>query len=197
MQNYILLIVIGYLIGSIPFSFIVGKLLSDIDIREHGSGNAGATNAFRVLGLKGGLLSFIGDFSKGVLAVLIGKYILGLDGGLLTGLVAVIGHCYPITLNFKGGKGVATSAGIIIAVNPIMGLILIVFQFSIVYFTKYVSLASILAALLFPILSLIFKMENNFIVLSIFLALFITYRHRTNIKRLLNGTESKFKKSNN
>jgi glycerol-3-phosphate acyltransferase PlsY len=193
MQNYVFLIVIGYLIGSIPFSFIIGKMLNNIDIRKHGSGNAGATNAFRVLGLKGGVLSFIGDFGKGVFAVLIGKYFLGLDGGLLTGLFAVIGHCYPITLKFKGGKGVATTAGIIIAVNPIIGIILMVFQLSIVYFTRYVSLASVLAAAFFPMISYLFKMEKNFIILSIFLAIFIIYRHKSNIKRLLKGTESKFK----
>jgi len=92
MQKYLLLIVIGYVLGSIPFSYIVGKLLNDIDIREHGSGNAGATNAFRVLGVKGGLLAFIGDFIKGAIAVIIGRLLFGLNGGLLTGLFAVIGH---------------------------------------------------------------------------------------------------------
>jgi len=193
MQKYLLLIVIGYVLGSIPFSYIVGKLLNDIDIREHGSGNAGATNAFRVLGVKGGLLAFIGDFIKGAIAVIIGRLLFGLNGGLLTGLFAVIGHCYPFTLKFRGGKGVATTAGIIIAVNPLMGLLLIAFEFSIIFITRYVSLASILSAFAFPILSYLFGMEKNFIFLSVFLALFVIYRHRANLKRLLNGNEKKIK----
>lgn len=193
MSKYFILVICGYLLGSIPFAYIVGKLYGNIDIRNHGSGNAGATNAFRVLGAKGGLYAFIGDFLKGVIAVLIGKYVLGIDGGLLTGLFAVIGHCYPIFLKFKGGKGVATSAGIIITVNPLIGLVLMVIQFAIIFSTRIVSLASISVAILFPIVSYFFNMNNNFILLSIFLAIFVIYRHRANIKRLLNGTESKFK----
>lgn len=193
MVYLIALVVIGYLLGSIPFAYIVGKKLGNIDIRNHGSGNAGATNAFRVLGLKGGLYAFIGDFLKGFIAVYIGIMMTDLDGGLLTGLFAVIGHCYPITLNFKGGKGVATTAGIVVAVNPLMALILLVIEFGIIFTTRIVSLASITAALLFPIFSYFFNMGQSFIILSVFLGLFVIYRHRGNIKRLLNGTESKFK----
>jgi len=193
MKLNFILILIGYLLGSIPFAFIVSKYMGKIDIRNHGSGNAGATNAFRVLGFKSGLLAFIGDFLKGFIAVYIGLKLSDLNGGLLTGLFAVIGHCYPITLGFKGGKGVATTAGIVVAINPLMALILMVIEFGIIFATRIVSLASISAAILFPILSYLFKMERNFIIISIILGAFVIYRHRSNIGRLLNGTESKFK----
>lgn len=193
MTNYLLIVISGYLLGMLPFAFIVGKLVGKVDIRNHGSGNAGATNAFRVLGFKAGLLAFIGDFLKGVIAVLIGKSILGLTGGVMAGTVAVFAHCYPITLKFKGGKGVATTAGLVIAVNPMIFLILLVIQFGIIFTTRYMSLASVTSAILFPVISHFLGMSTRFVIVASILGLLVIYRHRANIQRLLKGEESRLK----
>jgi glycerol-3-phosphate acyltransferase PlsY len=191
MNTYVLSGIIGYLFGIIPFSFLVPKLMGNLDIRNYGSGNAGATNVYRVLGIKGGLLAFLGDFSKGFFAVLLTNYLIGPSYGIVAGLFAVIGHCYPATLKFKGGKGVATTAGLVFAVNPIIALILLVFQILIIYFSKIMSLASILSAIMFPVVAYFFNMDLQFIMIASFLGIFVIYRHRSNVKRLLKGEESK------
>ena len=198
MKTYIFLIFLGYLFGSIPFSFLISKYMGKIDIRKHGSGNSGTTNVLRTLGKKAGFLAFIGDFSKGIFATLIGNILLGTTGAFLAGSFAIIGHCYPFALNFKGGKGVATSAGVIFALSPIIGFILLFFQIAIIIFTKYMSLASILSAILFPILGIILNKSSEFIFLSIIISIFVIYKHKSNIKRLLNGQENKlnFKSQN-
>jgi len=193
LTNELLIGVLGYFIGSIPFSFIVSKQLGKIDIREHGSGNSGATNVFRTLGKKAGLLAFLGDFVKGYLAASIGLAFFSTTGALICAGMAIIGHCYPVWLKFKGGKGVATSAGMIMAITPLVGAVLIVTQLSIIYFSRLMSLASIIAAALYPILVFIFGYEPEYIAYSTFIGLFVIYRHRANLKRLLNGTESKLK----
>lgn len=183
--------VLGYFIGSIPFSFIVSKQLGKIDIREHGSGNSGATNVFRTLGKKAGLLAFLGDFIKGILAASIGLGFFNTEGALICAGMAIIGHCYPVWLKFKGGKGVATSAGMIIALTPGVGVILIAFQLSLIYKTRLMSLASILAAALYPVLVFAFGYSVDYICYSLFICLFVIYRHRANLMRLINKTESK------
>lgn len=191
MSTYILVAVLGYFIGSIPFSFITAKALGNIDIRNHGSGNSGSTNVLRTLGKKAGLIAFVGDFLKGFLTMILLKHFFGLEAGLLGSAMCVFGHCYPVFLKFKGGKGVATSAGTIFASSPLCGLILLltfIVSFSI---SKIVSLCSIIAALSFPIASILFKVDKFSLIYSIALSAFVIYRHRSNISRLLKGEESK------
>lgn len=181
----------SYLIGSIPFSFLIPKWIGKIDIRLHGSGNTGTTNVVRTLGMKVGVLAFIGDFLKGLLPTLIGLMWLGELGGVVGGAMSVIGHCHPVWLKFKGGKGVATSAGVLIVLFPILFLTLLIFQFIIIAVTKYMSLASILSAVMLPILALLTSKSQTIVIFSVGLALFVIFRHRSNLMRLLNGTETK------
>lgn len=190
-MNYIIVIVLSYLLGSIPFSYIVPKVLGKIDIRSVGSGNTGTTNVVRTLGLKIGAVAFLGDFLKGVIPSIIGTQILGFYGGLIGGAFAVLGHCYPIWLNFKGGKGIATSAGSLLFVFPLITLILLIWQFIIIFATKYMSLASITSAIMFPFLVFLFNFDTKTLVYSVCLGGFVIYRHRANLQRLLSGTEKK------
>lgn len=193
MGKYILPAVIGYLIGNFATSYLIGKITKNIDIREHGSGNAGATNTFRVLGVKAGILVFVFDVLKGVLATLIGLWLTGDKlGAVLSGGMAVIGHNWPVLLNFKGGKGIASSFGLILTMFPTIGLILFVIAVALIAATKYVSLGSISAAILFPILLVIFSQPPAIILIGTILALIALYRHRENISRLLKGKENKF-----
>lgn len=187
-----LLLGIGYVLGSIPFSYIVSKRVAGIDIREHGSGNAGATNVIRTLGKKTGILAFIGDFMKGLVAAIVGHLILGENGAVVCGGAAVVGHCYPFTLGFKGGKGVAATVGMIMGVNPIIGLILVAFQFIVIKVTGYMGLASILSAAMFPVVSYLMGMNTLFVSAAVAIGLFVIYRHRANLQRLLKGEENKF-----
>lgn len=193
LTNELLIGVLGYFIGSIPFSFIVSKQLGKIDIREHGSGNSGATNVFRTLGKKAGLLAFLGDFIKGYIAASIGLMCFDTSGALICAGMAIVGHCYPVWLKFKGGKGVATSAGMIIAITPLVGAVLIAAQILIICFSRFMSLASITVAALYPILVFAFGYEPAYIAYSTFIGLFVIYRHRANLMRLIKGTESKLK----
>lgn len=193
MTNALMISVIGYFIGSIPFSFIVSKYLGKIDIRDHGSGNSGATNVFRTLGKKAGLLAFLGDFIKGIMAASIGLIYFDKNGALICAGMAIIGHCYPVWLKFKGGKGVATSAGMIMTLTPLVGAVLIVFQLSLLFKTRLMSLASITASALYPLMVFAFGYPMEYVVYSAFIGLFVIYRHRANLVRLINRTESKLK----
>jgi len=195
-MKYIILIIVGYLLGSIPFSFLASKYLGKIDIRQYGSGNSGATNVYRVLGKKAGAFAFLGDFLKGLAAALIGRAILGdIDGAAICGGVAMIGHCYPVWIGFKGGKGVATTAGMILGMNPVLWVIILVIQFSIIFATKYVSLASIVSASLLPVIGLLLNLENSFVMYTFAIGAFIVYRHKENLGRLIRGEENKLTKS--
>lgn len=191
MKETVFLIVIGYALGNIPFSYIVGKKMGHVDIRQHGSGNTGATNVYRVLGIKAGLWAFIGDFVKGLLATLIGRALMGAEGAALCGAMAMLGHCYPAAMGFKGGKGVATSGGLVFGLNPLIGILLMAIQLGIMKATRYVSLASVITAGLFPIMTLLFNMSLPVILWSLFVGLLIIFRHRSNIERLIKGEESK------
>ncbi len=190
MTNYIFFIILSYLVGSIPFSFIAGKLLGNIDIRNQGSGNSGATNVFRVMGKKAGIIAFIGDFLKGFAVAYVAKIYLPLDIALLCSFFAVIGHCYPFSLGFKGGKGVATTGGTIFGLYPLVGIILLISQILILKFSKTMSLASISVAILLPIVAFLLNTPKSFIIFGIVLGSFVVYKHKSNIKRILNGTES-------
>lgn len=201
----LLCVVIGYLFGLIQTGYIYGKI-NKIDIRKHGSGNAGTTNALRTLGWKAGVITFIGDCLKCVLAVMLVRLLFSQNShvelyAMYTGLGAVLGHNFPFYLNFKGGKGIASTAGLILAVNPVMFLIIAVVFISIVLITQYVSLASIVIMILFVIMVVISGQSGwlilptgdlyEYYAIAIVLAVLAIWRHRANIKRLLSGTENK------
>ncbi|MBP2239889.1 glycerol-3-phosphate acyltransferase PlsY [Cytobacillus eiseniae] len=193
MVTYGIIILIAYLLGSIPSGLIIGKLFHGVDIREHGSGNLGGTNSFRVLGKKAGLIVTIADILKGTIAVSL-PLIFGSEEihRLIPGIFAVIGHMYPIFAGFKGGKAVATSGGVLLGYAYPMFFIMLLVFFICLYLTKYVSLASMLAAIVSVIYALIvWDLPLIFVVLI--LAVFVIYRHRANINRIINKTEPKIK----
>ena len=193
MEKYILSAILGYLIGNIASSYFIGKKMKNIDIRKHGSGNAGATNTFRVLGLKAGALVFIADIVKGALATAIGLWITGDRGGaMLTGVLAVVGHDWPVFLNFKGGKGIATSFGLMLVLFPETALILFLVAVPLMILTSYVSVGSVGAAVLFPILLVLFQQPQNIVIMGIVVSMLAIIRHKDNLVRLWQGNENKF-----
>lgn len=196
----------GYFVGAIPFGLLAGKM-KGIDIREHGSGNIGATNTLRTLGKPIGLTVFVLDFLKGTTPVLLARIFsheAGPGNGLipvLTGVFTVLGHTFPIWLKFKGGKGIATSGGAAMALAPMTVLIGIGLWLVFFYATKYVSIASLVAALTLPSSQFIqrlidgeWKANMPVLILMTIFWLLATWRHKSNIKALLNGTESRFTK---
>ena len=195
-------VIVAYLIGSIPTAFWVGKYFNGIDIREHGSKNAGATNTFRVLGKKSGWFVLMVDILKGVAAATLPYWfqsqLIGFKDELLilqlsASFCAVFGHVFPIFAGFRGGKGVATSLGIVIGLNPLAAAICLVVFLSVFITSKYVSLGAITAALIFPIVSY-FVLKNDIrimIIFTIILSFLVIIAHRKNIYRLLKGEESK------
>ncbi|SEB14014.1 glycerol-3-phosphate acyltransferase PlsY [Thalassobacillus cyri] len=189
-MEYIIFAIIAYLLGSIPSGLLVGKLGYGIDIREHGSGNLGGTNTFRVLGKKAGLFVTIADILKGTLATVLAVIFTPDINPLIIGIVAVIGHMYPIFAGFRGGKAVATSGGVILGVNPLVFGIMIATFFVMLYLTKYVSLSSMITGVVSMTVSFFLGDLGLFIVITL-LTLFVIYRHRANIKRILNKTEPK------
>lgn len=192
-MDYIIFGIIAYLIGSIPFALIVGKVGYNIDIREHGSGNLGATNAFRTLGKKAGFIVTLSDILKGTLAIIIPTLIFKADVyPLIIGAFAILGHTYPIFAKFKGGKAVATSSGVFLGISPILFLMMFATFFLSLYLSKYVSLSSIVAGIVAVIVSLFLKDIGLTIALVVVTA-FVLYRHGANIKRIWNGTEPKIK----
>lgn len=188
----LILIIISYLIGSIPSGVLIGKIFFNIDIREHGSGNTGATNSFRVLGKPAGFVVTFLDIFKGFIVVFLPMLFHIEMHGLLIGIFAIIGHVYPIYLKFKGGKAVATSAGVLLGVNPLLFLILITIFFVILYLSKYVSLSSIIAAICCCIGSF-FVQDYVLLIVSFIVAGLLIFRHTSNIKRIIKGTEPKIK----
>jgi len=186
------LIILCYLIGSIPFSLIFGLLLGKVDIRTKGSGNIGATNVLRSSGLAVAILALIADMGKGVAGAWIGSAGGGLEMAALCSGAVLLGHCFSVFLKFKGGKAVATSAGVIGFLMPGILGVLVLTVIVIVFVTRYMSLGSIVAAIMLPILAaFIFSKPFPIVLLSLFMALLVLYRHRTNIQRLMAGTESK------
>ena len=192
-MTIVFLILIGYLIGSIPSGLIAGKLISGIDIREHGSGNMGGTNAFRVLGVKGGIIVTSADIIKGLIPAYLGLVWAGEVGAIIAGAFAIFGHAYPLFAGLRGGKSVATGTGVFLVIMPIaIGISAVVF-FSILLITQYVSLASLLGALTLVVSSILLQQSIWKIIVSILVFIFVVYRHRGNIERLLYGRESKAK----
>ena len=195
MFNFIFCIIIAYFLGNISGGMIFGKLLFNKDIRDYGSKNAGTTNALRVFGIKAGALTFIVDLLKSILACFIGMKLLGLNGVLLAGIFVVIGHNWPVFLNFKGGKGIASSFGFIIFLDYKIAIVAIILFITIVVLTKYISLGSILTTtLVLPISYIFFGYRNIYVLLTfLFLASLSIFRHNSNIIRLINGNENKIK----
>lgn len=192
-MNWALLLIAAYLIGSIPTGLILGKAIWKKDLRQYGSHNIGATNAWRILGKKAGLLIFILDFLKGQVGVLLGAWLFALPGAMvLGGFAAIIGHMFPIFLGFKGGKGVATALGVITALMPKVTAIVFIVWLVLTLITRYVSVASIVAAVLTPILAAVFKEPLIYFLFALLAAVVIVFRHRENIQRLKAGRENKF-----
>lgn len=184
---------ISYLIGSFSSAYIVGKLFMKIDIRNHGSGNAGATNAVRIMGKKLGVLTFLMDFAKGIVAVLLGSYLHASLGGYVSALFAVIGHNWPVFLSFKGGKGIATTIAVMAVLSFPTTLLSVAIGILTAFVTRYVSLGSVIfLSVLFILTALgIFVNDQYLVALTLILALLGYYRHKENIKRLLAGNENK------
>lgn len=208
--NISLFLLISYLIGAIPFGFIVGKLVKKIDVRQHGSGNIGATNVMRVLGVKLGLLVLLLDIFKGFFAVYIARYMGYIVDDwwfLVMGFTCILGHIYTVFLGFKGGKGVATACGVTMALMPMPFLAALFVFIIIVAFTRFVSLGSISAAIMLSFtITMQYIISSNeysykyiyYMIFSYILTLFIILKHKANISRLIKGTENKlsFKKKN-
>ncbi len=186
---------IAYLIGCFSSAYMLGKVFKNIDIRKFGSGNVGSTNALRVMGFKWGIVTFLFDVFKGVVAVYIGKNISADLGGLIAGVFVVVGHNWPVFIGFKGGKGVATTIGVLIILYGKIIIIPILITIIIIAISKYVSLGSIsflsLAPISYAIFEKTFKIE--YFLIGLIFAGFGIIRHRENIKRLLQGTENKVK----
>ena len=198
-RNIVVVSLSSYLLGAIPSSFIMGKILKGIDLRDHGSGNLGAANTFRILGAKAAIPVLIMDIGKGFLAVKLVS-IFGVDNSIFiafAALLAVLGHNYSIFVKFSGGKGVGTTTGVFLAITPIAVAICLVIWTVLLFSTRIVSLASIAAASFLPIslllLQFLFGLETDIsvIVLSMIVALAVLYKHRSNIKRLMVGKEKR------
>lgn len=190
-MEYVIFALIAYLLGSIPSALIVGKVGFKLDIREHGSGNLGATNTFRVLGIKAGSIVTLADILKGTIATLLPLLLLDVEvNRLIIGLFAVIGHTYPLFANFKGGKAVATSSGILLGVSPLLFIIMIISFLITLYISKYVSLSSMVTGIITIITTVIMK-DIGLIIVTTALTIFVFVRHKENIKRIKNKTEPK------
>lgn len=189
------LLIVSYLIGAIPTGVILTRLVGGTDIRNTGSGNIGATNVYRVAGRKLGIITLLGDCLKGVIPLLIAQQGFNLteQGIAMVALAAFIGHCYPVYLGFKGGKGVATALGIFLILSPVSVLCVLVVFILVLWMWRYISLASVSAAATIPVPVLFFERSFSLFVATLIIVGIVIWRHRANIERLRNGTESKFK----
>jgi len=181
-----LIIIICYLLGSIPFGYIVGKLFKKIDIREFGSGNIGAANAFRILGPPLASFVVIGDIGKGILSIYLVRF-LNIDNLLIStiaGLAVICGHDWSLFLGFKGGKGIATTFGVVFSLNPTISILALIIWAVIVITTRYVSLSSIFAVISIFIFSILFKQPYEYIIFSAIIMILGIFKHKENIKRL-------------
>jgi glycerol-3-phosphate acyltransferase PlsY len=195
--------VAAYLLGSVNFAIIVSRLHAKDDVRKHGSGNAGMTNILRTYGKGPAAVTALGDLAKTVIAIFLAKWIfaragiMDIDPGYIAGLFVILGHVYPVYFGFRGGKGVITTLGVMLIVNPVAFLIIVAIFVPLIFITKIVSLSSVLGAILYPILTYAFTyMQNGPIryntAFALLYAAIVLYGHRDNIKRLLRGEENKF-----
>ena len=189
-MNQALALVLAYLLGSIPFALIAGKL-HGVDLREAGSGNLGATNVFRTLGRTAGVTVMVLDIAKGAAAVLVAVALTDNPWPIAAGALAILGHVFPVWTHFKGGKGVAVGAGALIGLVPAASGVLLVLWILLVVFTRYVSVASIVAALAAAPLAFVFGAPWSYVVFIALAGLFVIYKHRENIVRLMHGDESR------
>lgn len=207
MGAYIAMAIIAYAIGSINFSVIFSRKFAGFDVREKGSGNAGTTNMLRTVGKKAAVITLVCDILKGIvsilIALLIGYFVKDVNKAILVqiaGFFAIFGHTFPIFFEFRGGKGVATALGVILLTNWQIGLICLAFALILIIITKMVSLGSIMAAILFPVLTIFIQTNyiepGNYIIFGIAVGLLVVFNHRKNLKRILEGNENKisFKK---
>ena len=193
-MGIVLACVLSYLVGSIPTGLVLGKLVWHVDLREYGSHNIGATNAWRTRCKGPGTIICVLDLLKGVLGVWFGLHFAGVPLALvLGGIFAIVGHSWSLFLAFKGGKGVATGLGVILMLMPKATLFVFLVWLVLVFLTRYVSLGSIVAAALVPVFAWFFNEPAEYILFGLAAAVFVIYRHKSNIGRLLNGTESKIK----
>ncbi|QRN86736.1 glycerol-3-phosphate 1-O-acyltransferase PlsY [Clostridia bacterium] len=190
-MNIFIALIVGYLLGAIPFALVIGKGLRNVDIREHGSGNLGTTNTMRTLGVKIGILVLVGDMSKGFLSAYIGYLLGGPNVALLAGVVAVVGHVYPVYTHFQGGKGVATGAGAFLFIMPKVVLIAMAVFVVVLLLGRYVSLSSMSAALTAGICATLFGYEGLILYSIWAVAIFVFYTHRSNIGRLKRHEENR------
>jgi len=197
-MTHIFIILFSYLIGSIPFGYLVGKYLKRIDIREHGSGNIGVANSFRVMGIKYALLVLIGDCLKGFFSIILAKWLLveSIEFYLLIGLATIIGHNWSVFLNFKGGKGIATTYGVVLSFYPYIAIIAAIIWGAIVLTTRFAALGSIISVFAMFILSFLFKTPLEFKIFIVIILLFAIIRHHSNINRLLHKKENKITNGN-
>jgi acyl phosphate:glycerol-3-phosphate acyltransferase len=202
MVPYVIISILAYCIGSISFSVIFSKKFAGFDVRDKGSKNAGSTNVLRTVGKKVAALTLICDILKGVVAILIafivGKIFTEINGATLVqlaGFFSILGHTFPIFFGFRGGKGVATALGVLLILNWQIGLICLVFALVLMVLTRMVSLGSIMAAVLFPVLTVFihanYLVDGSYIIFGIAIAALVIFNHRSNLKRILSGTESK------
>lgn len=189
-----MVILIPYLIGCFSSAYFLGKMYKDIDIRNHGSGNLGTTNVLRTMGPKLGILTLVLDVLKGVLATLIGSAILGTEGALISAIAVVLGHNFPVFLKFKGGKGVATSIGVLLVLSWQTALVSIGIGVIVIAITRYVSLGSILGSIFAPIVVVLVmkSIDKSLFITVVILALLSILRHKDNISRLCKGEENRF-----
>ncbi len=188
-----LVIISCYLLGSIPFGYIVGKLFKKVDIREYGSGNIGATNALRILGPPLASLVVIGDIGKGIFSIYLIQY-LNIDNSLIltiAGLAVICGHNWSLFLGFKGGKGIATTFGVVFVLNPTISFLALLVWGIVVITTRYVSLASIFAVISIFIFTILFKQPYEYIIFSAIIMIIGIFKHKENIQRLKSKTERK------
>lgn len=212
MVTYIIIAIIAYAIGSVNFSVLISRKMAGFDIRDKGSKNAGTTNVLRNVGKKAAALTLLCDILKGVIAIIIAlittNFVSDVNKAILLELAAffvVVGHTFPIFFEFRGGKGVATSLGVLLVINWKIGLICLVFAIFQMILCRMVSLGSISAAVLFPVLTVFIhdcyltEWNISYVVFGIAMALFVIFNHRANVKRLMNGTENRisFKKKEN
>lgn len=184
--------VIGYMIGNISNAYLIGKIFLKKDVRNYGSGNAGATNALRAFGAKIGILVFLLDVFKGIAAVYIGRQLNLEFGGYIAGISVIAGHNWPVTLKFKGGKGIATSIGVMLLINPLVSLICFTVGLLIAIITRTVSLGSLIGVAIAPIIIVFFKpVDYKLLVFTLMLSFMAVFRHRANIARLVKGQENK------
>lgn len=192
-MKLILAAIIAYLIGNISFSLLIGKLFFKKDVRNYGSGNAGTTNMIRAFGAKIGVITFIGDALKGMLAAYIGKLLGGMDGCYIAGIMVIVGHNWPVFMKFKGGKGVATTVGVMLYVLPIPTFICFVIGVSIAFFTRIISIGSLIGVCLSPIAILLFvrPFDVKLLIFSAIYTAMCLFKHRGNIVRLIRKEERK------